>query len=313
MAGSVWRSGRVLDFLKRICFSSKRGGQERLQMSSTRAFVLNGGSSKSLNIITCKRNDRLSHYCVHRHLTPVYTVHHAAFLSAKGECHSLQSCQAINKTKCVNLFTCCSRNFCSGTSSGPEKFPHIMNFPELVWPSLTKSLKNWILANLIIRPYFDQEFNIQDFVLGSKQAVETVSAYLPKGDFENLEGLVHEDTIKELKKNITSFSLKHRQELAVNKEDIYFSFPYQIGVMFSDDDENQKRFVEITMVYHVLRGLQELKEQGIVPPMNMGLLPEYREKMFICNYRFIREFTKGVECQWVINVLNHFKLADYTS
>lgn len=37
------------------------------------------------------------------------------------------------------------------------------------------------------------------------------------------------------------------------------------------------------------------------------MLPEYTEKISICNYRFLREFTKGVESQWVVNVVNHFK------
>ena len=67
------------------------------------------------------------------------------------------------------------------------------------------------------------------------------------------------------------------------------------------------------MCYHVLRGLRDMTQQGVTPPLNMGLLPEYRDKIFICNYRFIREFTKGVEDQWTVNVINHFKPADYAS
>lgn len=64
------------------------------------------------------------------------------------------------------------------------------------------------------------------------------------------------------------------------------------------------------MCYHALAGLTELKAQGITPPLNMGVLPEYRDRIYICNYRFIREFTKGVQDDWTINAINHFKPSD---
>lgn len=41
------------------------------------------------------------------------------------------------------------------------------------------------------------------------------------------------------------------------------------------------------------------------------ILPEYRDKISICNYRFIKEFTQGSESDWTINVINHFKPADF--
>ncbi|KAJ9593534.1 hypothetical protein L9F63_014927, partial [Diploptera punctata] len=200
--------------------------------------------------------------------------------------------------------------------TGPPKrtLPHLMEFPEIVWPSVIKTLRNWILANLIITPYFDQEFRLPDFISGSKQVINSkTSNSITTGDYGSLDNLVTLEALQEVKKSVASFSVQQRQELAILKDDIYFSFPYQIGVMFSDEDKNQQRFVEITMCYHVLRGLKEMTQQGVSPPLNMGMLPEYRDKIFICNYRFIREFTKGVEDQWTVNVINHFKPADYTS
>lgn len=60
------------------------------------------------------------------------------------------------------------------------------------------------------------------------------------------------------------------------------------------------------MIYYSLRGLQRMKEENKDPPMNMGMLPEYQRLMFICNYRFIREYAKNVESSWTINMINHF-------
>ncbi|XP_071439535.1 m-AAA protease-interacting protein 1, mitochondrial isoform X1 [Hetaerina americana] len=210
------------------------------------------------------------------------------------------------------------RIFSSGDGPKPKGLPPLMNFPQIIWPSFFKSLKNWILCTTIITPYFDREFNLPDFISGSKQAVEVVSNAISKGDWEMLQEYVVEGAISEIKNSASKFSVQQRQDLMVNKEDIYFSFPYQVGVMFDDDkdkegDKPQRRFVEITMCYHVLLGLKELRAQNISPPLNMGMTPEYQHRICICNYRFIREFTKGKEEQsdWKVNVVNHFKPTDF--
>ena len=33
----------------------------------------------------------------------------------------------------------------------------------------------------------------------------------------------------------------------------------------------------------------------------------YLSKLIVCHYRFIREYTKGVEDQWSVNMVHHFK------
>lgn len=80
--------------------------------------------------------------------------------------------------------------------------------------------------------------------------------------------------------------------------------------MFDEEDKDQKRFVEITMVFHALRGLASMRMRGEEIPINIGSSPEFRSRISISNYRFIREYTKGVESDWTINMLNHFKPSD---
>lgn len=71
------------------------------------------------------------------------------------------------------------RNYC--TSEGPlRRLPPLMKFPEIVWPSLWKSLRNFILTNFIIKPYFDREFNLPEFISGTKKAVEVRNSGLEK-------------------------------------------------------------------------------------------------------------------------------------
>ncbi|CAH2058128.1 unnamed protein product, partial [Iphiclides podalirius] len=185
-----------------------------------------------------------------------------------------------------------------------RKLPQLMEFPPVIWPSLIKYIKNWMFANFIIRPYFDQDFSLSDFIEASKHAVQVVSECLQKSDFKTLEGLVEKEAIAALKNAISSLSVSQRQMLAIDKEDIFYAFPYQVGVMFDDSD---KRWVEITMCYHVLKGMKQMQESGEVPPISLGVQPEFQDKIFILNYRFIREFTKGVEDSWWVNIVNHFQ------
>ncbi|XP_053667187.1 m-AAA protease-interacting protein 1, mitochondrial [Anopheles marshallii] len=188
----------------------------------------------------------------------------------------------------------------------------LMDFPQLVWPSVIKTIRNWIMVHFIIRPYFDREFALPDFIQGAKQALQVVSSSLAGGEVKQLEGLVDRAALNDLKQSIAKMSVAERYDIQVEKEDVYFSFPYQVGVMFDEsNDDSQKRFVEITMVFHVLRGLKGMIERGETVPLNVGVLPEFRDKISICNYRFIKEFTKGVDSDWTVNVVNHFKPSDY--
>ncbi|RZC41529.1 C2orf47 -like protein, mitochondrial [Asbolus verrucosus] len=210
-------------------------------------------------------------------------------------------------TKCIEKDV--SR--CNFSQSNPpsNKLPPLMDFPKITWPSLIKSVRNFILATFIIKPYFDGDFNLSDFVIGSKKAVEVVSKKIAEGDIKSLNGLVTSDVIPALQRAASLMSLSQREQIAVDIEDIYFGFPYQVGVIFNEEND-QKRFVEVTMVFHALRGLSIMKARGEEPPLNMGMLPEYQNRISICNYRFIKEFTKGVESDWTINLLNHFKPID---
>lgn len=66
-----------------------------------------------------------------------------------------------------------NKRFLSSNSGPPStKLPPLMNFPEIMWPSVIKSIRNFILSTFIIKPYFDKDFNLPDFVRGSKQALE---------------------------------------------------------------------------------------------------------------------------------------------
>lgn len=57
-----------------------------------------------------------------------------------------------------------------------------------------------------------------------------VSNKIADGDFKTLDGLVTGEIVPSLQKSISIMSLPQREQLAINMEDIYFSFPYQVQV-----------------------------------------------------------------------------------
>lgn len=69
------------------------------------------------------------------------------------------------------------RNYCEDRTES-RRLPQLMEFPPVVWPSFFKFIKNWMFANFIIRPYFESEFSLYDFVEASKHAVEVCSLLL---------------------------------------------------------------------------------------------------------------------------------------
>ncbi|CAG9862035.1 unnamed protein product [Phyllotreta striolata] len=211
-----------------------------------------------------------------------------------------------------NFFAHSTRCYSDSPPPQDNKLPKLLpDFPIVVWPSFFYTIKNFILFNFIIKPYLDRDFNLPDFVGASKKAVEVVSRRVAEGDVKSLDGLVTNDVISNVQQAISMMSLSQREEIAIESDDIYFSFPYQVGIIFNEEEgKEQKRFVEITMVYHTLKGLSSMRSRGEEPPMSLGMMPEYQKRISICNYRFIREFTKGVNDEWTVNLLNHFKPAD---
>ena len=159
------------------------------------------------------------------------------------------------------------------TSSGPGEvkrrlLPPLMSFEEIIWPSVFKSFRSFIFIHFIIRPYLDEEFVVKDFTLGAKQAVHVISNKLAQGDWDGLKGFITDDILPELKENMSKMTMAQRSEVAIATDDIYLTFPYQVGIIF-DEEQVHKRIVEITMVFHTIKGLNDILNRGEKIPMNL--------------------------------------------
>jgi hypothetical protein len=59
---------------------------------------------------------------------------------------------------------------------------------------------------------------------------------LSKNDLDSLQGLVSREALVEIKSSLSRFSVQQMTDLAVDKDDIYFCFPHEVGVMYDDED-----------------------------------------------------------------------------
>lgn len=183
-----------------------------------------------------------------------------------------------------------------------RKMPQLMDSgAPVIWPSVFQTLKSMFISTIIIKPYFDPEFTIKDFVEGAKQAISFVSSHLSSGKWVALEGLVTPEALVEIKSNYVNLNLAERQSLEIKKEHMNFTFLHQIGIILNDD--SSERFAEILVVCHVY-GLQN-QNSHTSQDFNIN-----EEKISVCNYRFRREFTKGIDSSWMINQLNHYRATD---
>lgn len=184
------------------------------------------------------------------------------------------------------------RTFSNQEDGTPRRrlLPPLMEMRETIWPSLLNSIRGFVFLHFIIRPYLDNDFNVKDFTTGAKQAVHVISTKLSNGDFDGLTDIVAEDIVPELKRSLSKMTVGQRAELAIRLDDIYLAFPYQvrlrlssvikcsnrvvfafqIGIIFDEANEKlQRRIVEITMVFHTIKGLQEILHKGEQIPMNL--------------------------------------------
>uniref|UniRef100_T1JDZ2 Tim44-like domain-containing protein n=1 Tax=Strigamia maritima TaxID=126957 RepID=T1JDZ2_STRMM len=179
-----------------------------------------------------------------------------------------------------------------------------MLFNEIIWPNLFKNLKTITFTNLLIRQFIDPQFKKKQFLDEATMMVLKVSKLLAIGEIDNMRGLLTDDAIKELRPNLIKMTRQQREALAV--ENIILGFIYSLDVKVDKSTNPQTRQVEITCCFH--SSTEPMPDGSKLPSLRK--IFQSRDKHLICNYRFVRDYTKGVNGRWMINRLNHFKPED---
>lgn len=87
---------------------------------------------------------------------------------------------------------------------------------------------------------------------------------MANADFDGLRDLVEDDVIDELKEPIESMTTEQRSNLRIASEDIARQFISDINFIYKEE----RTFVEIAMVYHVVHGLGKLASDKITPSLS---------------------------------------------
>jgi len=201
-----------------------------------------------------------------------------------------------------------------------ERKLQLMDIPAIIWPQPLKGLRN-IGYSLLIKGFYDNEYQPQSFLNTAEQAIIEVSKIISKGDFNNLEGLLTNQAIREIHQNYNELSDDQKTLIALKSEDIFYRFIAEVGMIFND--ETNQRFVEVMVVLHGCQDYQKWKPPSLGLMASQGAFAspdekqeleknaeDFKKRNYVCNYRFRREYTKGVEDQWTINQANHRMIKD---
>jgi len=201
-----------------------------------------------------------------------------------------------------------------------KRRPALLKFgaPIIAYPTFFLLIKNW-LSMIFIQLELDSKFSLEEFQEGSKAAVEVISQKLGAGDYAGLKNLVERQELNRLEQLISTMTVAQRNILPAVKDDIYISFPYEMGLIKQETTENGtpkiRYYAEIMMVYYVYKGAKELKEQAKKQGFFVTLRnveEDFTTKRMVCNYKFIKEFTKGVEDDWTANHIVYYMPDDDT-
>ncbi|CAF3402711.1 unnamed protein product [Rotaria socialis] len=190
----------------------------------------------------------------------------------------------------------------------------LMNIPRTPYPNLLLILKNFV-SRAIISGYFDSTFAMKPFCDGARQAVTAVSQLIANGQFDDLPGFVTPEVINEVKQNYGNLSVQQKQLIPVEEGEIVFSYPYLIGLIM--DEQTNKRMVEITMIFHVLKNPESYRDEMLDGPGNaasnwISAVKKMRDDIIICNYRFLRDMSSDAQdSSWIITGLNHWLPNEY--
>ncbi len=90
----------------------------------------------------------------------------------------------------------------------------------------------------IVKPYFDNEFTVDDFLRGAKQALFIIANAISVGDLESVKEMLEEEAYNEIKENMKRCSSEQLAQFALSTlEDVYMTFPYQVGIIMNDNKD----------------------------------------------------------------------------
>lgn len=107
------------------------------------------------------------------------------------------------------------------------------------------------LATRWILPKVYRTFSWKGFCAEIGQTLETVSQRLSTQEYAKLHGLVHHETLRDLKKHIDQMTEEQRHQIAVRRVDVVKVIPYWARYVTHFEKGPDAQYIEITALMHV--------------------------------------------------------------
>lgn len=133
---------------------------------------------------------------------------------------------------------------------------------------------------------------------------------MAQGNFEALQDMVDDDTIAKMRHIVGSMTPAQRKHITVIEEDIQWAFVHEIQFITKENTvKNKSRFfVEIMVVVHTIRDNNFNLSDVVGGQIDLEFMDKHN--YCVANYRFVKEFTNGVDDDWTINHILHVRPSD---
>ncbi|XP_043800857.1 uncharacterized protein LOC122719255 [Apis laboriosa] len=190
------------------------------------------------------------------------------------------------ESKCTNLINpsfSIYRSMCTRQDQNED-----IRLPPLMWKrkeDLGFSIFQMFRSYYLIRSTIDKDFRYVKFVEGVRQAIEVISNALATQHYDALDGIVTENAIKILKRNVEGLTQNQRDLISINANGILI-IPELIKVKKTED--NNETMVEIGISGFYFKSF------------------EVSEHYLLCfNYIFQRIYTNNEGGAWMARLVNH--------
>ncbi|KAM5153194.1 m-AAA protease-interacting protein 1, mitochondrial [Mantella aurantiaca] len=161
----------------------------------------------------------------------------------------------------------------------------------------------------VVRTLMDQDFSLEEFSAGARQAFLFVSKKLSEGKFDELENVVAKEILQELQRKCSELSDNYRKALAADSDEMMYMTP---GDMLISYDNTGRKFVNILMRFWYSKDTDFLDDdipgkkvfEVVIGNRNV----KDTQRILRANYEFRREFTPGVPPEWTIVNIEHSPL-----
>ncbi|XP_046860183.1 m-AAA protease-interacting protein 1, mitochondrial-like isoform X2 [Xenia sp. Carnegie-2017] len=152
----------------------------------------------------------------------------------------LQSFQVSNVCKI------CGRRFFSSSSNKQNESKRALSIV------ITRGPFKWLSNKVklfLVNSYFDKDFEEKTFLEGAKQAIITVSALVYERKFDLLKGLLTDNAINDVKKQIEDTDTI--ESYCVTSDNIIQTNIHDIGFRYDEKEKGRKwLYVMVSCIYH---------------------------------------------------------------